>query len=187
MPVTVSPSSVTAVAGTPISVIISCNSDANPGAYDGRIKFLAKSGGSVLAGINVICNLIVAGASANVSLTTTVVSGGGDGGGGGFDSGDSISYTPPNWAAMFPSMNQPQSSSPVDNRPVATNPPIYIPPVVATSTAPPTSTTSAVTPVPTTPAMDRAVWAGIAFWAIIIGLFVWGLSWLVDRRRKQVQ
>jgi hypothetical protein len=171
MPVTISPSSVNAVAGTPISVVISCNSNANPGTYDGRIKFLAKSGNSVLAGINVICNLIVAGASANVTLTTTVVGNGNGGGGGSFDSGDSIPYTPPNWASIFPSMNQPQSSAPTDSRTVQQNPPIYIPPVVPQSNTyvPP------VTPVveERDSSKDNLMYVFIGLGALLIGLVIY--------------
>lgn len=170
MPVTVSPLSVTAIAGNSVPVVISCNSDANPGTYDGRIKFLAKSGNNVLAGINVICNLIVAGASANVTLTTTVVNNSGGHGGGGFDSGDVVPYTPPNWVSQFPSMNPPQSSSYIDNRPVQQNPPIYIPPVVNQSVN--------YTPLPTpvqepTENKDMYVYLFIGLGAILIGLIIY--------------
>jgi hypothetical protein len=133
MPTTVSPTSLTVVAGTPITVTITCNGGATAGTYDGRIKFIAKSGSNVLAGINVICNLVVSGAS--VTLTTTVIgNGGGGGGGGGITNNGSFPYTPPDWASIFPSMNQRGSSAQVDNRPVAQNPPIYIPPVIPQST-----------------------------------------------------
>jgi hypothetical protein len=136
MPTTVSPSSITVVAGTPITITITCNGGATAGTYDGRIKFIAKSGSNVLAGINVICNLVVSGASDNVTLTTTVIGngGGGGGGGGGITNNGSFPYTPPDWASIFPSMNQRGSSAQVDNRPVAQNPPIYIPPVIPQST-----------------------------------------------------
>jgi len=59
MPVSVSPSSVTAKAGSNITVTLKCNSDAITGLYDGRIVFLAKSGNSVMSGIKVRCNLTV--------------------------------------------------------------------------------------------------------------------------------
>jgi hypothetical protein len=179
MPVTVSPSSVTVVAGTPISVIVGCNSDAISGVYDGRIKFLAKSGDNVLSGINVICNLTVLGSSDNITLTTNVV---GNGSGGGFDSGGSYPNGTPDWTKMFPSMlaTEQQSSSgyippvqqPIAIPPVVGNPPQNIAPAVAVQEQ-------------ASPELDKAVWAGIAFWAIVAGLFVWGLSWLVDRRRKK--
>jgi hypothetical protein len=74
------------------------------------------------------------GAGVSIPLTVTVTggSGGGGGGGGGIGgSNGSFPYTPPDWASIFPSMNQPQSSGYIDNRPVAQNPPIYIPPVIA--------------------------------------------------------
>jgi hypothetical protein len=119
--------------------------------------------------------------------TTVTVTGGNGGGGGGWGSNGPVPYAPPDWLKIFPQMNQPQSSSPVDNRPVQNNPPIFIPTIEKTSTVPSDATTLVYTPVETTPAMDKAVWAGILFWAIVIGLGVWGLSWLVDRKRKPVQ
>jgi hypothetical protein len=71
----------------------------------------------------------------NVEMTTTVINSGGGGGGGGGIGGSNGSFpcTPPDWASIFPSMNQRGSSAQIDNRPVAQNPPIYIPPVVAQS------------------------------------------------------
>jgi hypothetical protein len=135
MPTTVTPSSITVVAETPITVTITCNNGAIPGTYSGRIKFVAESGNNVLAGVNVICYLIVPGASDNITLTTTVIgNGGGGGGGGGITNNGSFPYTPPDWASIFPSMNQRGSSAQVDNRPVQQNPPIYIPPVIPQST-----------------------------------------------------
>ena len=59
MPVSVSPASVSAVAGSKISVTIKCNDDAADGLYEGKIVFLAKSGNSVMSGIKVRCNLTV--------------------------------------------------------------------------------------------------------------------------------
>lgn len=188
MPVTVTPSSVNVIAGSPIAVIVGCNSDAISGIYDGRIKFLAKSGGNVLAGINVICNLTVLGLSENITLTTNVV--GNDGGGGGWipPSSGSVPYTPPDWASMFPSMNEQPPPVLIDDRPVQINPTIYIPPVVGESSIILSDTTTLVTtPVQPSSEMSKAVWAGIVFWAIIIGLGVWGLSWIADKRRKKVQ
>jgi hypothetical protein len=190
MPVTISPSSVNAIAGQPIQVVISCNGNANLGTYDGRIKFLAKSGGSVMAGINVICDLIVAGGSANITLTTTVVGNTQSnswGGGGGIGTSRSVPYTPPDWESMFPSMRQQPSSSPVDDRPVATNPPTYNPPIEPYSNMATESTTPAVAPASNPPTLDKAVIAGIVLWAVVIGAGIWGLSWLVDKRRKKVQ
>ena len=129
-------------------------------------------------------------ADAGVTIDTTVTVIGGSSGGGGFipPSNGPVPYKPPDWSKIFPSMNQPQSSSPMDNRPVQNNPPIFIPTIAKTVATPSDTTTPVYTPVETTPAMDKAVWAGILFWAIIIGLVVWGLSWVVDKRReKKVQ
>jgi hypothetical protein len=109
----------------------------------------------------------------SVTLTTTVTGGSnGDGGGGGsFDSGDSIPYTPPNWASIFPSMNQPQSSAPSDSRTVQQNPPIYIPPVVSQSNTyvPP------VTPVAEErdSSKDNLMYVFIGLGALLIGLVIY--------------
>jgi len=81
-------------------------------------------GGALLIGS---ASPILADAGVSITLTTTVT------GGGGFNSG-TPSRTP-TWQELFPSMNQRGSSAQVDNRPVAQNPPIYIPPVIPQSTA----------------------------------------------------
>jgi hypothetical protein len=67
MPVSVSPASVSAVAGSKITLTIKCNEDATDGLYDGRIVFLAKSGNSVMSGIKVRCNLTVGNSSSPAS------------------------------------------------------------------------------------------------------------------------
>jgi len=142
-----------------------------------------------IGGALLLCSASPTLADAGVTIDTTVTVTGG-GGGGGFipPSNGSFPYVPPDWSKIFPQMNQPQSSSPMDNRPVQTNPPIFIPTIAKTVATPSDTTTPVYTPVETTPAMDKAVWAGILFWAIIIGLVVWGLSWVVDKRReKKVQ
>lgn len=129
-------------------------------------------------------------ADSGVTIDTSVTVTGGGGGGGGFvpPSNGSVPYTPPNWALVFPSMNQPQSSASSYTPPQQTYIPIPTPARVVVSATPPSvPTTPVYNPVKTTPEMDKAVIAGIAFWAIMIGLFVWLLSWLVDRRRKPVQ
>ena len=124
------------------------------------------------------------GSGVSIPLTVTVTGGGGVV----IPPGDGPHpYTNPDWTSLFPSMNQPQSSASSYTAPQQTYIPIPEPARVATSAAPTDSTTPAISPIKTTPEMDRAVWAGIAFWAIAIGLFVWLLSWLVDRRRKPVQ
>jgi hypothetical protein len=74
MPVTVTPISITVVEGEPITVVVKCNDGASSGTYSGRIKFLAKSSSSILAGINVICNLVISGGN-SVNLTTNVLAG----------------------------------------------------------------------------------------------------------------
>lgn len=63
MPVSVSPASVSAVAGSKIIVTIKCNEDATDGLYEGKIVFLAKSGNSVMSGIKARCNLTVGNSS----------------------------------------------------------------------------------------------------------------------------
>ena len=122
------------------------------------------------------------GAGVSIPLTVTITDGGG-----GFipPSNGPVPYKPPDWSSIFPSMNQPQSSATGDTRPVQNNPPVFIPTIAKTVATPSESTTPVYTPVETTPAMDKAVWAGILFWAIIIGLVVWGLSWVVDKRREK--
>jgi hypothetical protein len=89
--------------------------------------------GTLLTGVPCFADT---GAGVSIPLTVTVTGGssGGGGGGGWGGSNGSFPYTPPNWASIFPSMNQPQSSGYIDNRPVAQNPPIYIPPVMPQST-----------------------------------------------------
>ena len=84
MPVSVSPMSVNAVAGSRITVTIKCNSDAIDGLYEGKIVFLAKSGTSVMSGIKVRCNLTVGGSSSPATYGEKTASsniGGNDGGG----------------------------------------------------------------------------------------------------------
>jgi hypothetical protein len=63
MPVSVSPASVSVVAGSKIVVTVKCNDDATDGLYEGKIVFLAKSGNSVMSGIKVRCNLTVGNSS----------------------------------------------------------------------------------------------------------------------------
>ena len=91
--------------------------------------------GTLLTGVPCFADT---GAGVSIPLTVTVTggsSGGSGGGGGGWGgSNGSFPYTPPDWASIFPSMNQRGSSAQVDNRPVAQNPPIYIPPVMPQST-----------------------------------------------------
>lgn len=93
-------------------------------------------GGALLIGS---ASPILADAGVTISTSVTVTGGGsgggGSGGGGWGGSNGSFPYTPPDWASIFPSMNQRGSSAQVDNRPVAQNPPIYIPPVMPQSTA----------------------------------------------------
>jgi hypothetical protein len=74
MPVSVSPASISAVAGSKITVTIKCNDDAVDGLYEGKIVFLAKNGNSVMSGIKVRCNLTVGNSSSPVTY------GGGSGG-----------------------------------------------------------------------------------------------------------
>ena len=92
-------------------------------------------GGALLIGS---ASPILADAGVTISTSVTVTGGGsgggGSGGGGWGGSNGSFPYTPPDWASIFPSMNQRGSSAQVDNRPVAQNPPIYIPPVIPQST-----------------------------------------------------
>ena len=125
------------------------------------------------------------GTGVSLPLTVTVTDGGGVVGSGAWFASRVVPYLPPDWSSIFPSMNQPQSSATGDTRPVQTNPPIPIPTIAKTVATPSESTTPVYTPVETTPAMDKAVWAGILFWAIIIGLVVWGLSWVVDKKREK--
>lgn len=102
----------------------------------------------------------------SVTLTTTVVGGGGNGGG--WDS-ESVPYTPPNWASVFPSMNQPQSSSPSYVPPVQQ--PVYIPPVIL---EPQKNYVPPVTPVQE-PAQngDIMMYVFIGLGAILIGLILY--------------
>ena len=72
MPVSVSPSSITAKAGSSITVTVKCNSNATMGRYDGRIVLLAKNGNSVMSGIKVRCNLTVG----NPSPSSPIIGGG---------------------------------------------------------------------------------------------------------------
>lgn len=134
-------------------------------------------------GVAILPSFADSGVTIDTSVTVT------GGGGGWLPPGDGPHpYTPPNWALVFPSMNQPQSSASSYTPPQQTYIPIPTPARVVVSATPPSvPTTPVYTPVKTTPEMDKAVIAGIAFWAIVISLFVWLLSWLVDRRRKQVQ
>ena len=76
MPVSVSPASVSAVAGSKITVTIKCNDDAADGLYEGKIVFLAKSGNSVMSGIKVRCNLTVGGSSSPATYAGKPVSSG---------------------------------------------------------------------------------------------------------------
>ena len=88
--------------------------------------------GTLLTGVPCFADT---GAGVSIPLTVTVTGGSSGGGGGGWGgSNGSFPYTPPDWASIFPSMNQRGSSAQVDNRPVAQNPPIYIPPVIPQST-----------------------------------------------------
>jgi hypothetical protein len=190
MPTIVIPSSFIAVNGSPMTITIKCNDAANSGVYNGRIVFLAKSGGNVMAGIKAICNLTVLGADSDIVLTTIVTGGGSSGGsGGGSWGGDSqsVPYSPPDWESIFPSMVETPSSSAVDNRPVDSNPTIYNPPISQQTSSITFTEPTPVQQEQSPPTMSMAVWAGIAFWSIVVGLVVWGLSWLVDRRRKTIQ
>jgi hypothetical protein len=77
--------------------------------------------GTLLTGVPCFADT---GAGVSIPLTVTVTGGSSGGGGGGIGgSNGSFPYTPPDWASIFPSMNQTGSAAPVDNRPVATNPP----------------------------------------------------------------
>lgn len=71
MPVTITPSSFNAVAGSSVPITIKCNSDAVSGSYSGKIVFLAKSGGNVQSGIKALCNLTVNGSSSGGSSSGT--------------------------------------------------------------------------------------------------------------------
>lgn len=142
----------------------------------------------VLIAIFILPIPCIADTGTGVSIPLTVTVTGGGGGGGWFGSNGSFPYIPPDFKKMFPTMEEAESSAPVDNRPIQTNPPVYIPPVVGASAKVPEPPAPVITPIQTTPAMDKAVWAGILFWAIVIGVAVWGLSWVVDKKReKKVQ
>jgi len=109
-------------------------------------------------------------ADSGVTIDTTVTVTGGSDGGGGFDPGNGpVPYTPPNWASIFPSMNQqPQSSSPYI--PVVQQP-IPIPPVII---APQGTYTPLPTPVQyPTENKDTMVYVFIGLGAILIGLIIY--------------
>lgn len=103
----------------------------------------------------------------SVTLTTTVT-----GGPGGIipPSNGSVPYTPPNWASIFPSMNQPQSSSP-SYTPVVQQP-VPIPPVIL---EPQSTYVPPATPVqePRDGSKDNMVYIFIGLGAILIGLIIY--------------
>jgi len=139
-------------------------------------------GGALLIGS---ASPILADAGVTISTSVTVTgggSGGGSGGGGGGWGGSngSFPYTPPDWASIFPSMNQRGSSAQVDNRPVAQNPPIYIPPVL------PQSHQSESTTIPSTPAKEdfKIDWFLVACLAAIIIAGIIIVVLLIRSRRQ---
>lgn len=120
---------------------------------------------AIMAGA-LLCSVpAYADAGVSVTLTTTVVS---NGGVTPFDS-DSHPYTPPNWASVFPSMNQPQSSSPSYVPPVQQ--PVYIPPVIL---EPQKNYVPPVTPIQEpTRGSDTMIYIFIGLGAILIGLILY--------------
>jgi hypothetical protein len=116
-------------------------------------------------------------ADSGVSVTlTTTVTGNGGGGGNPFDSGGSYPNSMPNWASVFPQMNQPQSSSPSYTPVVQQSVPI--PPVIL---EPQSTYVPPVTPIQTpTENKDTLVYIFIGLGAILIGLIIY---WLLPEQR----
>jgi len=117
----------------------------------------------------------------SISLTTTVT-GGSSGGGTGIDVGSG--GTPLTWEDAFPQLKQqPQSSSP------------YIPPQQPYVPLPETTHSTVLqgsnaqmpqeseSPQP----LNGAIVAGIVFGSIAIGLIVWGIYTLINRRRDEYE
>lgn len=115
---------------------------------------------------------------------TTIIVGGSGGNSGGFDSGGSYTYGSPDWASQFPSMNQPQSSSPSSSY-IPVQQPVEIPPVIAPQN-------QYVPPAPVAPAtpsnpvskMDWIILGIIVAGACVVGLVVWIISKFVDNYRE---
>ncbi len=116
-----------------------------------------------------------------ISLTTTITGGGG-GSSGGFDVGGGGSSL--TLESQFPQLKQqPQSSSP------------YIPPEIPYIPLPQTTHSTVLqngqtntqqtqeTPQP----LNGAVVAGIVFGSIAIGLIVWGIYYLINKRRNNYE
>jgi hypothetical protein len=181
MPVNIVPSSITVIAETPITVTIICNNNATTGTYDGRIKFLAKSGNSVLSGINVICNLTIEGSSENITLITTVISSGGNLP---INPGGSHPNSMPDWASIFPA-GMPTTQQ-YGSSYIPTQQPIDIPPPVVGNPPQTLSTTAAIPEEPSSPVtrMDWIVLLIIVGAACLVGLIIWIISSTIDKNRE---
>jgi hypothetical protein len=185
MPVTVTPLSITVVDGVPITITVRCNDGAGTGTYDGRIKFLAKSGSSVLAGINVICNLVVSGGnsinlttnvtdnSSTIGLTTTVISSGG-----GTYYGGGTPYVEPVRPPFLTEATQSSGSSYIPPQQTY----IPIPPVIVGTPAPVNTNTPLVNP--SSDLFKIGEFGTVIFWAIMVGLTI-AVIYYVWRKRQE--
>lgn len=128
-------------------------------------------------------------ADTGVSVTATTIiigDGSGSGSGGSFDSGGSHPYTSPDWVSIFPSMNQPQSSSPYI-APQQTYIPLPNPPLAP-------MTTESITPYQSPAAIaqeksnvtsfDWLILLFIVLGACGIGFVVWIISSYQDHKQK---
>jgi hypothetical protein len=124
-------------------------------------------------------------ADSGIAITATTIITGGSGSGVPFDSGGSYPNSMPNWALIFPSMNQPQSSSTSPSY-IPVQQPVELPPIIDPQSTP---YTPAVPETPVTPAnpvskMDWIVLFIIIGAAGLIGLVVWIISNIVDSYRE---
>jgi len=109
----------------------------------------------------------------SIPLTVTVTGGSG---GTPFDPGGSYPNSMPNWASIFPSMNQPQSSSP-SYTPIVQQP-VPIPPVIL---EPQSTYVPPVTPVPyRDESKDNLAYVFIGLGTVLVGLILYLL--LPDQR-----
>ena len=121
-----------------------------------------------------------------VNATTIIVGGSGGGSGGGnWDYNDPVPYSPPNWSSVFPSMNQPQSSSSSSSY-IPVQQPVEIPPVIAPQSqqyVPPAPVTPAAPASPVTK-FEWIVLAILVAGSCLIGLVVWIISKFTDAHRE---
>lgn len=135
----------------------------------GLLLFLLGAAGSAQADTGV-----------TVTTTITITGSGGGSSGGNWDYNDPVPYSPPNWASIFPSMNQqPQSSSPY-MPPQQTYVPIPLP---STTYAEPGNSQPVVAPAPVPAPAEKFDWMVLVYimgGATAVGLIVW----LIARQRK---